>query len=338
VAVTVKELAELVGGRLVGDGSLVIHRASPLDEAGPGHITFVADDKHARQLAACQASAVILKPNHPANGKVQIEVADPLHAFLKVFQQLHGRPEPPPCGIDARAVVQPTARIGKDASLHAFVSVGEETVIGDRCRLHAGVVVGRHCRIGNDVILYPNVVLYDGCVLGDRVIIHANSVIGGDGFGYRLHNGKHVKIPHHGSVEIADDVEIGACTTIDRGTFQATRIGAGTKIDNLVMIAHNCRIGRHNLFVSQVGIAGSSTTGDYVVIAGQAGLVDHLHIGDRAVIGAQAGVIHDIPADQRVLGSPARPEREVKVMVLSAEKLPEMRKDLKEIKKRLGMK
>ncbi len=341
MSVTVKELAELVDGNVVGDGAVRIDRASSLEESAAGHVTFVDDEKHARRLAACPASAVIVKPNrppsHPPNGKTYIEVNEPLQAFLKVFQHLHGRPEPPSHGIDRRAFVHDSAKLGADISVLPFASIGEDSVIGDRCRLHTGVVVGRNCRLGDDVTLYPNVVLYDGCVLGDRVIIHANSVIGGDGFGYRFQDGKHVKIPHHGSVEIGNDVEIGAGTTIDRGTFQATRIGQGTKIDNLVMVAHNCRIGKHNLIVSQVGIAGSSTTGDYVVIAGQAGLADHVHIGDRTVIGAQAGVIGDIAADQRVLGSPARPERDVKVMVLCAEKLPELRRDVKEIKKRLEM-
>jgi UDP-3-O-[3-hydroxymyristoyl] glucosamine N-acyltransferase len=144
--------------------------------------------------------------------------------------------------------------------------------------------VGRFCRLGDDVTLYPHATLYDETVLGDRAVIHANAVLGADGFGYRLQEGRHVKVPQLGHVEIGADVEIGACTTVDRGTFQATRIGDGTKIDNLVMVAHNCQIGRHNLFVSQMGIAGSSTTGDYVVVAGQAGIVDHVRIGDRATI------------------------------------------------------
>ena len=155
--------------------------------------------------------------------------------------------------------------------------VGEGAVLGARCQIHAGAFVGRDCRLGDDVVLHPHAVLYDDCTLGHRVIIHANAVIGADGFGYRTQNGRHVKVPQLGRVEIGDDVEIGACTTIDRGTFGPTRIGAGTKIDNLVMIAHNCQIGRHNLLVSQVGIAGSCTTGDYVVMAGQSGMADHFH-------------------------------------------------------------
>src|SRR5205807_1025225 len=186
----------------------------------------------------------------------------------------------------------------------------EGSILGARCQVHPGAVLGRHCRLGDDVVVYPNAVLYDGTVLGSRVIIHANAVLGADGFGYRQQSGKHVKVPQLGHVEIADDVEIGACSTIDRGTFDATRVGEGTKIDNLVQIGHNCQIGRHNLLVSQVGIAGSSSTGDYVVAAGQAGIVDHVHIGQGAVIGGQSGVSKNVPAGQRVLGAPARPERE----------------------------
>jgi UDP-3-O-[3-hydroxymyristoyl] glucosamine N-acyltransferase len=163
-------------------------------------------------------------------------------------------------------------------------------------------------------------------------------VLGADGFGYRPHGGRHVKVPQLGHVEVGDDVEIGACTTIDRGTFAATRIGEGTKIDNLVQVAHNCRIGRHNLLVSQMGIAGSSTTGDHVVAAGQVGIVDHVHIGDRVVIGAKAGVTGDIPTGERVLGAPATPEREQKRILISLEKLPEMRRDLRRIKQHLGIK
>src|SRR5205807_7090811 len=153
--------------------------------------------------------------------------------------------------------------------------------------------------------IYANAVLYEGTILGDRVIIHATALLGADGFGYRFQNGKHVKVPQLGNVQIGDDCEIGACATIDRGTFMTTRIGAGTKIDNLVQVAHNCQVGRHNLFVSQMGIAGSSSTGDYVVIAGQAGVVGHIHIGAGAVIGGKAAVTKEVPAGQRVLGSPA---------------------------------
>jgi UDP-3-O-[3-hydroxymyristoyl] glucosamine N-acyltransferase len=334
---TVRQLAELVSGQVVGEGTTLIEAARPLSEAGRGHITFLEDDRHLKQLAASAASAVIMKPGHAPNGHVLIEVNDPLAAFLTVFQHLHGQPASPPLGIDRRAVVAESARIGSEPSIHPGVCIGDGTVIGERCRILPGVVIGRNCRLGDDVVLHPNVVLYDGCTLGHRVIIHANAVIGKPGFGYRQQQGRHVHVPQLGSVEIGDDVEIGACSTVDRGTFQATRIGAGTKIDNQVQIAHNCRIGKHNLLISQVGIAGSSSTGDYVVLAGQVGVVDHVQIGDGVVVGGQSAVISDVPAGARVLGTPCRPERETKVIALSLDKIPEMRRDLRRIKAHLGM-
>jgi UDP-3-O-[3-hydroxymyristoyl] glucosamine N-acyltransferase len=337
VSYTVRQLAELVHGQVVGDGELEIEAARPLTDAGPRHITFLEDDRHLKQLCSSAASAVLMKPGHPPNGHAIIEVNDPLAAFLTIFQHLHGRPAEPPRGVSPAAWVDSTARIGPGASVDPGVAIGAGTVIGARCRIHAAVVIGRNCTLGDDVTLYPNVVIYDGCTLGNRVIVHANAVIGKDGFGYRHVQGKHVKVPQLGSVEIGDDVEIGAGTTIDRGTFQATRIGTGTKIDNQVQIAHNCRIGRHNLIVSQVGIAGSTTTGDYVVLAGQAGVADHLTLGNGVMVGAQAGVMTNIPDGQRVLGTPARPEREAKVAHLNMEKVPELRRDVRRIKRHLGM-
>jgi UDP-3-O-[3-hydroxymyristoyl] glucosamine N-acyltransferase len=230
-----------------------------------------------------------------------------------------------------------TAIVGPDASIYPYAVVGPGCVIGARCRLLSGAVIGRNCRLGDDVTLFPNAVLYDDAVLGHRVTVHANAVVGADGFGYRFQDGRHVKVPQLGHVEVGDDVEIGACTTIDRGTFGATRIGAGSKIDNLVMIAHNCQIGRHNVLVSQVGLAGSSSTGDYVVIAGQVGVVDHVHIGDGSIIGGQAAVTKDVPPGQRMLGSPATPEREQKRILMSLAGLPDFRKRLQAIERRLGV-
>jgi len=334
---TVRQLAALVRGTVVGDGDLVIHAARPLAEAAAGDITFVEGARRAALLRGCRASAAVVLPSLPANGMALIQVEDPLAAFVTIVRHLHGRPEPPPHGIDPLAFVHPTARVGEGASIFPFAVVGEGSVIGARCRLHSGAVIGRYCRLGEDVTVFANAVLYDDTVLGDRVIVHASAVLGADGFGYRFHDNRHCKVPQLGRVEVGDDVEVGACTTIDRGTFQATRIGAGTKIDNLVQVAHNCQVGRHNLFVSQMGIAGSSSTGDYVVIAGQAGITDHVHIGSRAVIGAQAGVTRDVPEGQRLLGQPATPEREQKRILMTLEKLPEMRRDLQRIKRQLGL-
>ncbi len=337
MSVTVRQLAELVHGKVHGNGDLVIDAARPLSEAQAGHITFLESDKHIPHLIASPAAAVVVAAPLPTLGKALIQVADPLMAFVAIVRHLHGRPERAAAGIDPLASIDATAQIGAEANIQPFVRIGPGAVVGQRCRLYSGVVIGADCRLGDDVVLYPNVVLYDGTVLGDRVIVHANAVLGADGFGYRFQNGRHVKVPQLGYVEVGEDVEIGACTTIDRGTFHATRIGAGTKIDNLVQVGHNCRIGLHNILVSQVGIAGSTTTGNYVVMAGQVGVADHVHIGDGAVIGAKAGVTKDVPPGQRTLGAPATPEREQKRILMSLERLPEMRRELRRIKQHLGL-
>jgi len=337
VPITVRQLAELVQGQLSGDGDLVIQSARSLGEAGPGDITFAESERYAGQLHACRATAAVVGTALPTNGLTVIRVADPLVAFVAIVRHLRGKPdtEPPPHGIDARACVDPSARVGADPSILPFACVGAGTVIGARCRIHPGAVIGRNCRLGDNVTIYANAVLYDETVLGHRVIVHASAVLGADGFGYRPHEGAFVKIPQLGFVEVGDDVEIGAGTTIDRGTFGPTQVGTGTKIDNLVQIGHNSRIGRHNLLAGQVGIAGSCSTGDHVVLAGQVGMADHVHIGDRAMVGAQSGVPNDVAADERVLGYPARPVHDQRRIWATLERLPEMRRDLKRLKQRL---
>ncbi len=292
---TIRELAQLVSGNVVGDGDVVIQAARTIQEAQDGHITFVENAGYVPMLHLSRASAVVAPADVAIPGKTLIQVADPLMAFVVIAQHLLGKTERQVTGIDRRAVVHASAKVGPEASLGPFVSIGENTNVGQRATMHANVVIGNDCWLGEDVVLHPNVVLYDKCVLGNRVVIHANAVIGADGFGYRFQQGKHVKVPQLGHVVIGNDVEIGAGTAIDRGAFQATTIGDGTKIDNLVQIAHNCKIGKHNILAAQVGIAGSATTGNYVMMGGQVGIKDHLTIGDGALIGAQSGVIHDIP-------------------------------------------
>jgi UDP-3-O-[3-hydroxymyristoyl] glucosamine N-acyltransferase len=337
VPITLSELASLVQGQLIGDGNLPILGANPLGEAGAGDISFLESPKYLTCVDSCRASALIVPRSLTVKEFPVIQVDDPLLAFVAVVSHFQGPRTGLRPGIDVRAAVDYAARIGGETSIGPFSEVGAGTVIGARCQIHGRVSIGPRCTLGDEVTLYPGVVLYEGTVLGNRVVIHANSVIGADGFGYRFKEGQHVKVPQLGHVEIGDDVEIGACTTIDRGTFQATRIGSGTKIDNLVQVAHNCQIGRHNLLVSQMGIAGSSSTGDYVVVAGQVGIVDHAHIGAGAIIGAKAGVTKDVPPGQRMLGAPATPEREQKRILMSLEKLPDIRRDLKRIKQHLGL-
>jgi UDP-3-O-[3-hydroxymyristoyl] glucosamine N-acyltransferase len=330
-------LAEWVRGEVLGDGDLPISNARPLSEAQPGDITFVEHEKHLHAWHVSRASAAIVPGNVPVNGRPIIRVLDPVMAFAQVFQQLRGRPAESVPSISPTAQVHPTARLAAGVSVGPFAVVGEGCEIGANTTLHAGVVIGRLCRLGHDVTLYPHVTVSDECVVGNRVVIHPNAVIGADGFGYRMNQGRHNKVPQLGWVEIEDDVEIGACSTIDRGTFGPTKIGMGTKIDNLVMIGHNCQIGKHNVLCSQVGIAGSCTTGDYVVMAGQVGVADHIHIGDRVTILAKTGVSGHVPSGSQIMGYPARPHKEFARIAWCLDKLPELRKEVSQITKHLGL-
>lgn len=332
---TVQELAEWVGGDVSGDGATPVHRLLPLTEAGAGDLTLVNGEKNASAWAGSAAAAAVVPPGFPSESRPLIRVADPLAAFQKLLLRIRGD-RSFAREVHPTAVIHPTAKIGANASVGPFVTVGEGTVIGANATLHAGVVIGRYCKIGDDVTVFPRVAIYDDCTLGHRVTLHAGAVIGADGFGYRVANGQHEKVPQIGTVVIEDDVEIGANSTVDRATLGTTRIGAGTKIDNLVTVAHNCRIGRHNILVAQSGLAGSCTTGEYVVLAGQAGIADHVAIGDRAVIGAQCGIMSDVPADARMLGTPGMPGSEFMTCIAHWRKLPEMRRDVAKLKKQAG--
>jgi UDP-3-O-[3-hydroxymyristoyl] glucosamine N-acyltransferase len=338
VSFTLRELAELVQGQLEGDGDLPIHGARQLSEAGSGDITFVESTKQFHVWESSQAPAAIVPTNSTLTGRNFIRVADALGAFSLIVLKFRGT-RPPVSGalIDPTAHIHPTATVGEGCRIGPFAVISEGAILGAGCVIQAHAVVGRFCQLGDEVTLYPQVVLYDETRLGNRVTIHSHSVIGSDGFGYRTQGGKHLKVQHLGWVELADDVEIGACATIDRGTFGATRIGTGTKIDNLVQIAHNCQIGPHNLFASQVGLSGSVTTGAYVAMGGQVGIADHVQIGDQALVGAQSGTASNLAGGKRYLGSPAIPlEIQSRVMACLA-RLPEMRRDVIRLKKHLGL-
>jgi UDP-3-O-[3-hydroxymyristoyl] glucosamine N-acyltransferase len=337
VNVTVRQLAEWVRGEVLGDPDLAISNARSLNDAGPGDITFVETDKNLTAWNASKASAAVVGTSVPVNGRPVIRVADPLMAFADIVKHLRGRPEEPHGLIHATADIHPTARLASGVSVGPFAVIGEGTEIGENSTVQAGVVIGRSCKLGRDTVIHPRVVLYDDCILGDRVIVHSGVILGADGFGYRVQQGRHVKIPQLGWVEIENDVEIGACSTIDRGTFGPTRIGAGTKIDNLVMVGHNCRIGKHNILCGQVGLAGSCTTGDYTVLAGQAGIADHINIGAQVVVGAKSGVLCDIPNGTTVFGYPAGPGHEQMRHTVNLKRIPEIRKDVQRIKDHLGM-
>jgi UDP-3-O-[3-hydroxymyristoyl] glucosamine N-acyltransferase len=329
MAVTLAELAQLVGGTLLGQGDVKIVGAATLSTAGPGEITFVDSAERLPRLEQHSAAAVVVpKPLEPGRLPA-IQVDDVYASFAKIVSYFRPVRVQPRIGISPAAVVSRSARLAHDVDVHPGASIGDDVSIGTGSTIHSGVRLMAGCQIGEQVTIFPNAVLYENTVVGPRSVIHANAVLGAYGFGYTLAGGKHQLSAQLGHVELGADVEVGACTTIDRGTYGPTVVGEGTKIDNLVMIGHNCRVGRHNMLCSQVGIAGSTTTGDYVVMAGQAGVRDHVHIGDRAVLGAKAGVPNDVPADTMVFGIPARPEREQKLIFAAIARLPELRRQLK---------
>ena len=337
MTVTVRQLADGARGETFGDAEVCISAARNLSEARAGDITLVSGvGERPEWDTSTAAAAIVALDFHWMTGRPVIRVADPTTVFAQIQRQFLRRFTSIPESTDPTAHIHPTAVFGDGATAGPFAVVGADVVVGANTTLHAGVVIGRGCRIGADTVLHARVVLYDDCAIGDRVVIHANAVIGADGFGYRFQGGKHVKVPQLGWVEIGDDVEVGAGSTIDRGTFGATRVGAGSKIHNLVMIAHNCQIGEHNLLASQVGVAGSTSTGDHVQMADQSGAIDHKQIGDRVLVRHQSAVLRDVPADARVMGYPAKDEDAVKAVTDVMEELPEIRKDLRRIKKLLG--
>lgn len=329
------EIARLIDGRLSGSSDLEITGAATIATARPGEITLADNPKLATQLSRSQAAAVLVPIGFEPAGIPFITVEDVHGAFAQVVRQFRPARQPRHVGVSHAAYVSLSAKLARDVEVHPGATIGDHVQIGSGCIIHSGVRILDGCRIGQGVTLFPNVVLYENTVIGNRVLIHAGAVLGAYGFGYSQVNGQHKLSAQLGYVEIEDDVDIGACCTIDRGTYGPTIIGTGTKIDNHVQIAHNVRVGKHNLLCSQAGIAGSATTGDYVVMGGQVGVRDHVHIGDRAMLGGQAGVMNDIPTGHRVVGTPAIDEKETYLVWAVTHKLPEMRKKIIELERKL---
>jgi len=334
VSLTIGQVAEHLQAQITGDPSIRLTGLAPADRARPGELTFAENASYFDAAERSQASAILVAEPFVSPSKVLIRVSNARVALAKALT-LFFPPEEHPKGIHPSAVIADSATI--DPTAH----VGPNCVLGPRVHLGArSVLMGNNdlradCQLGEDVCLFPNVVLYRQTQLGHRVTVHGGTVIGSDGFGYVLDEGRHRKILQLGNVIIHDDVEIGANAAIDRGTLGSTVIGQGTKIDNLVHVAHNVIIGRHCLIMGQVGFAGSTRLGDYVVIASQSGIADHLELGDQVMVGAKSGVMRDVPQGTRVLGIPATPDRQAKRQIIAMQQLPDMLRHLRELEKQV---
>lgn len=331
---TAAQIAEKLKGEVVGDGSIEITGLAPAEHARPGELTFAENAAYFAAAEKSQAAAILVAESFGASNKVLIRVANSRVALARVLpiffppeQHLHG--------------IHPSAVIADSAQVDPATHIGPGCIIGTRTRIGAGTVLmgnnylGADCEIGTDVCLFPNVMLYRKTHVGRRVVIHAGTVIGSDGFGYVLDEGRHRKVLQLGNVMIGDDVEIGANAAIDRGTLGPTIIGEGTKIDNLVHIAHNVVIGRHCIIMGQAGFAGSTRLGDYVVVASQSGIADHLKIGNQAMIGAKSGVMRDVPDGARVVGIPAGTDRQAKRQIIAVQQLPDLIHKVRELEKQV---
>ena len=331
----VSELATLVNGHVMGNGEAVIQRVASLDSAGDGEIAYVEDEKFFAAAASSRASCIIVPQTSELDVRCQIKVKNPKLAFALVAEVLHP-PKTRQAEIHASAVIAESADIALQVFIGAFVCVGENSTIGSGTQIRAGAKIGDNVSIGVDCVIHPNVFLEDGVTIGDRVILHAGVIIGTDGFGYVRGDLSYHKFPQIGTVVIEDDVELGANTTVDRAALGRTRIGKGTKLDNLVHVGHNCDIGERVVIAAQTGISGSVTIEDDCVIGGQVGFGDHIHVQSGAVIGSKAGILPGKIVRPGVWwGIPIQPLDEYKRLNAHVRRLPHIRDEIKELRERL---
>ncbi len=334
------ELAAHVGGELLGDPGLLIHGLNGLEEAGPGDVSFYGNPRYRRQFEATRASAVLVGSDAPPrDGVALVRVSNPHLAYAKLLSLFHPVSRPAP-GVRPGAWVHPEATVHPEASVLSGATVERGAQVGARTVLYPGAYVGEHARVGEDCVLYPNVTVRERCVIGARVILHASCVVGADGFGFAFNpegaeGPEHFKIPQVGIVRLEDDVEVGACTCIDRATVGETVVGRGSKLDNLVQLAHNVKVGAMSLICAQAGVSGSAELGVGVVLAGQVGVVGHIRVGDLAKVGAQSGVAHDVEDGQVVSGSPAVPHREWLRASAAAGQVADLLKEVRALRRRV---
>ena len=334
---TAAEIAQHLQGEVLGDSGVVLHSFAPADSAKEGDLTFAENEEYLTRAEQSAASAVIVGAKLSSTTKVLIRVKSARIAFAKALELFFPEPSFPPT-VHASAVIAGDAQVDPTAHIGPHCVVGSRTRIGPRVALISNVCVAADCKLGEGAVLFPNVTIYARSEIGSRVRIHAGTVIGSDGFGYVQDAGVHRKVPQIGNVIIGEDVEIGANVTIDRGALGPTVIGKGSKIDNLVQIAHNVQIGEHCLLIAQVGIAGSTRMGNYVVLAGQVGVAGHLQLGDQVTVAAKSGVMNDIPTGGKWLGAPAQPDKESKRQLIALRQLPELLRRVAELERQLGEK
>lgn len=333
---TVKEIADIVGGSIIGNPDTLITGVSGIKEAKEGEITFIANNKYRPLLKSTKASAVIVPRD--INNTVEaslIQVDNPSLAFAKIVSLVGPEPITFKLGIDKTAIIGKNVILGKNVSIQSYAVIEDNTEIGDGSIVGPCVYIGHYTKIGKDCLIYPHVIIRERVKIGNRVIIHPGTVIGGDGFGFATVKGVHHKIPQIGTVEIGDDVEIGSNVTIDRARFDKTYIGNGVKIDNLVQIAHNVYIGENTIVVAQVGISGSTVIGKNVIIAGQAGIIGHITVGDNSIIGGKAGVTKDVPPNVHVTGFPAREKWEDMRIQAYSRRSPELVEKIKRLEEKI---
>lgn len=332
---SVREVAEKIGADIAGDESIELKDLAGVEDAEPGDLAFIANKKYLCFLETTRASAVIAASGTSSDKVTLLLHPDPYFAFMKAVMLFHPQKTYDPF-LHPSAVIADSATVHETAYIGPNVVIDEGGAVGKRSAVLANTFLGEGTTVGDDCLIYPNVTLRERSLVGDRVIIHSGTVVGSDGFGYATSEGKHHKILQVGRVVVEDDVEIGANVTIDRATLGETRIGRGTKIDNLVQVAHNVRIGEGCILVSQVGISGSTKLGKYVVLGGQVGLVGHIELGDGAQVGAQSGVARNVEPGKTVFGSPARDISRTMKIEACLRKLPEHIKLLRELEKKLS--
>lgn len=334
---TLEEIAVIIDGEIVGDKNTVVTGICGIKEARKGDLTFVANPRYVSLMNHTKASAIITSKDVESATKPIIRTENPSIAFAKMVSLMAPNETKRPKGIHPTAVIGEKVKIGRNVAIQAYVVIEDNVEIKDNTILYAGAYVGHHAKIGKDCAVYPYVIIRERVAIGNRVIIHGGTVIGSDGFGFSTVEGVHQRIPQIGSVIIEDDVEIGANVTIDRARFDKTLIKKGTKIDNLVQIAHNVVIGEHSIIVAQSGISGSTTIGNNVTLAGQAGIIGHVSVGDNVVIAARAGVTKTIPSNTCVSGFPAKPHTVAKRINACVQNLPDLYKKVKALEEEISL-